>query len=226
MGTISPDDAIGSVLFGKNRRAVLGLLYTHPDQSFYLRQIVRAAGGGMGAVQRELQELTRAGIVRRSVRDKQVYFQANSDCPVFAELKALVIKTIGVADVLRAALTPLADRIRLAMIYGSVAHGEPRRGSDVDLIVVGEVSFADVAACLSSAETSLRREVNPAVYPPREFRSKLLARHHFLSSVVKGEKIILIGDERELARLAAKRMVDGASEQPRRNRRSVSRHRS
>ena len=96
MGTQSPDNPIGPALFSKNRRAVLALLFGHPDQSYYLRQIVRACGGGVGAVQRELGQLAAAGIIRRTVRGNQVYFQADETCPVFEELKGVVVKTAGI----------------------------------------------------------------------------------------------------------------------------------
>ncbi len=208
MSTKDEDTAISATLFGKTRRAVLSLLYGHADSAFYLRQIVRAAGGSVGAVQREVKRLSEAGIIRRMARGRQVYYQANPESPVFAELKGLVIKTAGVGDVLRGALALLADRIRVAFIYGSLARGEEREGSDVDLLVVGEVTFAEVVSALSGAQEKLGREVNPTVYPPAEFRSKLLTGHHFLKAVIKEKRILLIGDERELARVAEERLAD------------------
>jgi uncharacterized protein len=210
MGTHIPSNALSETLFSKNRRAVLSLLYGHPDQAFYLRQIVRATSGGHGAVQRELKTLSEAGILRRTVRDKQVYFQANSECPVFEELKVLIVKTAGVADVLKAALALLGDRIQIALIYGSVARTKQKRDSDVDLLVVGDAAFREVVATLADAQSQLGREVNPAVYAPDEFQSKLASRHHFLTSVLKTEMVFLIGNERELERLAQQRLAHGA----------------
>jgi len=174
MGT-STDNPIGSALFSKNRRAVLALLYGHPDETFYLRQIVRLSGGGLGAVQRELRQLAAAGILRRTTRDTLVYFQANKDCPVFEELKSMVVKTVGVADVLQVALARLAERITAAFIFGSIARAGQTRDSDVDLVVIGEVAFADVVAALTEAQETLGREINPVVYSCSEFRSKILA---------------------------------------------------
>src|SRR4030043_2347891 len=127
-GTIVPEmstapykEDISQTLFGKTRRAVLSLLYSHVDEAFYLRQIVRVAGVGLGAVQRELKLVSDAEIIQRIVRGRQVYYQANPQCPVFEELKALVTKTVGIGAILETALVPLADRIRVAAIYGSVA---------------------------------------------------------------------------------------------------------
>jgi len=106
MSTIFNTDSLSATLFGKTRRAVLALLYSHVEEPFYLRQIARTAGVGLGAVQRELKKLSESGIIRRTVRGRQVYYQANPECPVYPELKGLVVKTVGVGDVLRASFSP------------------------------------------------------------------------------------------------------------------------
>jgi len=219
-GTIVPEmstapykEDISQTLFGKTRRAVLSLLYSHVDEAFYLRQIVRVAGVGLGAVQRELKLLSDAGIIQRIVRGRQVYYQANPQCPVFGELKALVIKTVGIAAIMQAALAPLADRIRIAGIYGSIARSEEHRGSDVDLLVVGKVTFAEIVSALDQAQKTINREINPTVYPVDEFQSKLSAGHHFLSTIVEKPMFFLFGDKRELARLAKKRLAGWAQDQ-------------
>ncbi|MBN2107901.1 MAG: nucleotidyltransferase domain-containing protein [Deltaproteobacteria bacterium] len=201
-------DTLSATLFGKTRRAVLSLLYTHADESFYLREITRSAGAGLGAVQRELQSLYRAGIVTRAVSGRQVYYKANTQCPVFSELKALILKTAGAGDVLKTALAPLADRITIAFIYGSVAAGTENRESDIDLMVVGRATFAEIVAVVQKAQQVLGREVNPSVYPEAEFKAKLASDNHFLTSVVKTTLLFLIGGKRELARLAKKRLAD------------------
>lgn len=208
MGSNSKNRGIASALFGKTRRAVLALIYGNTEKAFYLREIARAAGSGLGAVQREVRRLSDAGILSRTARGREVYYQADPDCPIFAELKSLVIKTAGVADVLRGALSPLSDRISVAFIYGSFARGEQRPGSDVDVLLAGDATFAEVVSALGGAQETLGREINPSVYPPAEFRTKLAAGHHFLRSVMKGSRLFLIGTERELARLAEKRVAD------------------
>ena len=200
MGTL-PHDRIGEVLFGRTRRAVLALLYGHADEEFYLREIIRAAGAGQGAMQRELGLLVGAGLVLRRAHGRQVYFRANPENPIYKELRGLLLKTAGVADVLREALAPLAASISVAFVYGSVARGEERRASDVDLLVVGDASFAAVAQALAPAQRRLGREVNPTVFTPAEFRQKLTAGHHFLRSVTGREKLFLLGNEHDLGRL-------------------------
>ena len=204
MSTLPSTDNLSRTLFSKTRRAVLSLLYSHVDEAFYLRQIARAAGVGLGAVQRELKQLSDAGIIQRVVRGQQVYYQADPRCPVFAELKKLVVKTVGVGAALQAALVPLGDRINVAFIYGSIARSEERQNSDVDVLVVGKVTFGEIVSSLKEAQKTIGREINPTVYPPAEFRSKLAAGHHFLNAVLKEPMLFLIGDKRELARLAKK----------------------
>ncbi|MFC1515786.1 winged helix-turn-helix domain-containing protein [Thermodesulfobacteriota bacterium] len=202
MSSVVENKSLSQTLFGKARRAVLALLYSHVDESFYLRQIARAAGVGMGAVQREVKKLSDAGIIRRRVSGRQVYYQANPECPVYDELKSLVIKTVAVGDILRSALVPLADHIRVAFLFGSLVRGDERPSSDVDVMVVGDVDFAEVVSVLSGVQETMRREINPIVYPTGEFRSKLSTDHRFLKTVMDGSKIFLIGDEHELAKLA------------------------
>jgi len=198
MDTKILDNLLGAALFGKSRRAVLGLLYSHPDQAFYLRQIARFSGTGIGAVQRELKRLAESGIISREAVGNQVHFQANKACPIFRELRSLIIKTAGVSDIVKTALSPLAERICVAFIFGSMASGEPHSQSDVDLLIVGDVSLQETVTVLAPTQKSLGREVNPVIYSLIEFKEKLGNGHHFVTSVVKDDKIFLIGSEDEL----------------------------
>jgi predicted nucleotidyltransferase len=184
---------------------VLALLFGRPHESFYLREVVRLTGAGTGAVQRELSLLTRAGLIRREARGRQVYFTANSDAPVFPELRGLLAKTAGVADLLRAALRPFLEKkmIMIAFIYGSVASGKHGPKSDVDLMVIGDLTLSALMPVLRKTQEELGREVNPTVYELREFRAKVQKDAHFLRRVVAGPKLMLIGTSDELARLAS-----------------------
>jgi predicted nucleotidyltransferase len=193
---------LGAALFGKSRRNVLGLLFAHPDRAFYLREIIAATGSGTGQVQRELENLTDAGLVLRERRANQVYFRANPDAPIFEELKGIVTKTFGVADVLRELLAPFAERIRVAFIYGSVARAEDTARSDIDVMIVGDVMPSELVNALHDAETRLRRPVTPTIYEEPEFRDRVHAGQHFLSQVLKSPKVFLVADEHELHRLA------------------------
>lgn len=183
MGTHT--EALSNILFSGSRRSILALLYGHADEQFYLREITRRAGTGIGATQRELRQLSEAGLIQDVRRGRQVYYQANHKNTIFAELKSILAKTSGIRDILHEALTSLKDQVKLAFLYGSIARGEEKASSNVDLMVVGEISFSDVVSALAKIETKLGREVNPTVYGPREFREKLAAKNHFLSAVAK-----------------------------------------
>jgi len=196
------DNLLCSGLFGKTRQAVLALLYGRADSSFYTKQILDAVKSGRGTVQRELKNLTDTGIITREVEGRQVYYRANEKCPIFNELKSVVRKTFGVADVIRQSLATVADKIRVAFIFGSIARSTDDRKSDIDLMIVGTISFGDVVSLLSSAEEKLGREVNAVVYPIAEFKKKVKEDHHFVKTVLEDEKIFVIGDEGELRRLA------------------------
>jgi len=199
-----------ALLFGAYRRDVLALLLLHPEDSTHVREIARAIGKAPGTLLRELNALAAAGVLVRKPLGNQVHFQANPACPIYEDLRNILKKTVGVADVLREALAPLGDRIRAAFVYGSVARGDERARSDLDVMVVGEASFGDVVAALAPAQESLRREVNPNVYPALEFRKKLAARDPFLKRVLAEHKIFIVGGEDDLGKPAAHRPAQGA----------------
>jgi predicted nucleotidyltransferase len=205
MGALSEN--LSSTLFGKIRSSVLALLFCRSDESFYFREIVRYLGKGRGAVQRELENLVNAGLVVRRKQGNQVYYQANPKSAIFSELKSLMIKTGGVAGVLRESLTPLEQRIRLAFIFGSFAKGKETANSDVDVLIIGDVKFSEVVDSLGTVEESITREVNPNVYPEDEFIAKVSEGHHFVTSLIEEPKIFLIGDEDVFAGLVEKRLA-------------------
>jgi predicted nucleotidyltransferase len=193
---------LGSLLFGVYRREALALLLMHPEESFHVRQIARITGKPAGTLYRELAVLAEAGLLVRQARGNQVHYRANPACPIYEELRGILRKTFGVADVLRSALEPVADRVRVAFLYGSMARGEERASSDVDVMIIGKLKFSAAVLAFSSVEESLRREVNPHVYSVREFQDKISAHEPFLVRVLEEPKIFLIGNEDDLAELA------------------------
>lgn len=209
--------ALSDVLFGQIRGRVLALLYGKADKSFYVRQIARHVNASVGAVQRELEKLAGVDLITRTSVGNQVFYQVNQRNPVFAEMRALVSKTVGIFNTLRSALEQLAQRVTIAFVYGSVARQKEKAESDVDLMIIGNVQLGDVLGHLSKAETTLGRAVNPTVYSVHEFEKKLKDGNHFLNAVVNGDKVFLIGNEDELRRMAGTRMAKAGTKQHKRN---------
>jgi len=204
MGTDAQSNLVSRLLFGSTRREVLALLLGRPDERFYMREILRAVGGGSGAVQRELKQLVDVGLVTREARGHQVYFSANRNAAIFPELQAIIEKTAGAVDVLRTSLATLLSegRVEVALVYGSVASGKKTARSDVDLLIIGDVSLAEIVPALRAAEARLGREVNPTVYPVSEFRERVKRGTPFLKRILAGSKLFVAGDDRVLGRLA------------------------
>jgi predicted nucleotidyltransferase len=149
--------------------------------------------------------LTDLGLLVSKRVGKQVFYRANQESPVFPELKTLVAKTVGVFQLLREALEPLSDRIQLAFVYGSLAKQEETAQSDVDLMVVGQVKLDEVLARLQAVEKQIQRSINPTVYSSEDFQAKLARGSHFVTSILRGSKVFIVGDENELGKFGGRR---------------------
>lgn len=200
-------------LFGRTRSAVLSVLLLRPEASLHVRELARLTGASAGSLHRELRLLSEMGLLLRRDVGRQVHYQANTTHPVHAELSQLLRKTAGLVDVLREALEPLGAKVQAAFVYGSVAAGTERPASDVDVMVIGTATFADLARALARAQAILRREVNPTVMTRREFASKLTGGDTFLRSVMKGDKLWLKGDQMDLAESPEDRTSKGSRSQ-------------
>jgi DNA-binding transcriptional ArsR family regulator len=186
-------------LFPKTREAILAATLMEPARSWYLTDLARTLGVSPSSLQRELSSLVVAEILRRTEDGNRTYYQANTESPIFPDLYGLFVKTAGLHDVIRASLDGLENQIDVAFVYGSLARSEERSSSDIDLMVVGQVRLSDLAPRLKVAEARLNRPVNPSVYPREEIAKKLAHGHHFLSTVMAGEKLFIVGTVDELA---------------------------
>jgi len=196
----NPTDAsaLADALFPKVRQRVLAVLFGTPDRSFYANEVIALAQSGTGAVQRELAGLSEAGLLTVSKQGNQKHYQANASAPVFAELRGLVLKTMGLADVLRSALAPLAGQIDAAFIYGSVARQQDTAHSDVDVMIISRtLGYGDVFGALEAATVSLGRKVNPTLYTPADWSKRMSSDNTFVARVWQQPKIWLIGSEIE-----------------------------
>jgi DNA-binding transcriptional ArsR family regulator len=199
-----------SSLFNGTTQGVLGATLLRPAKEWYLSDLASFLGLGPSSLQRALSKLSRSGILLRRRDGNRVYYRADPACPILAELASILTKTSGIAEPLHEALTPLARKIELAFIHGSVAESRERSESDIDLIIVGDVANGDVALALRPLQDRLGREVNATRYTTREFAATISNRQHFLLSVLKKPKIFLIGGEDELEEIIG-RSTGGAS---------------
>ena len=190
---------LGDALFSKTQRQVLGLLFGNPERSYYAKEIVRYAGVGIGSVQRELEKLAGVGLLTVTQIGNQKHYQANRRAPIYEELRGIVLKTFGLADVLRKALASFSERIDVAFIYGSVAKATDTASSDIDVMIVGQdLSYSEVVALLAETEAQLGRTVSPTIYKPADFARKLGEDNAFLSRVAGQPKIFLSGSEDDI----------------------------
>lgn len=197
------------LLFPATRQRVLAVLLLEPEASFHLRELARLTGSHAGTLGRELDKLTEAGLLERREQGNQVRYQANAQCPLFGELASMFRKTHGMVPVLREALAPLASRIRVAVVFGSMARGTQSAGSDIDLLVVGEAGFAELVQALYPVQQALQREINPVLYTAAEFRRRVDAGEAFVRRVLDQPKVFLTGDKDDLAELAGDQAVAG-----------------
>lgn len=187
---------IADVLFSKTQQRVLALLYGHAERSYYLKEIIDRVNVGRGSVQRELEKMTAAGLLTKRSIGNQHHYQANPGCPIFKELADIVRKTFGVVDVIRACLQPIDHDIDFAFIYGSVARGEERAESDIDLLVITEsLTYEDLMRVLEHAEESLRRTINPSIYSMEQFKDKLNKMNAFLTRLMDQPKLWVKGND-------------------------------
>jgi predicted nucleotidyltransferase len=190
-------------LFPEIRAGVLSATLLQPGRWWFMTELARHLETTPSSLQRELESLVAAGLLERRRDGRRSYFRANAGSPLFADLRGLIEKTRGLVPALTAALKPFGDRIELAFLYGSIARGEEHSASDVDLAIVGTLRQIDLLPALRKLEARFRREVNVTLFLPREFRAKLAAKDHFLSSVLKGKTILLKGAIHELEEVAA-----------------------
>ncbi len=190
---------LAHALFTTTRQRVLGLLYGHPDRSYYTNEIIRLTGMGVATIKRELDRMTAAEILVLRRQGNQRHYQANPDCPLFQELRSITRKTFGLTDVLKKALEPLTDQIEWAFVFGSIASGKDSATSDIDLMLIGEISFAEAVAALHPVQASLQREINPRVYHPDEWQHLVDQNDAFVSEVLAKPRLEIMEKRNEPA---------------------------
>jgi len=201
MRKTSPLDA----LIRKTTQGLLAATALQPDRWWYLSDLAKHLRRRPSSLQQPLAALVSAGILSRRKEGNRVYFRADPDCPFLPELQGLIAKTVGLVDVIREALAPLAGQVEVAFIHGSVAKAREHAASDIDLVAIGALGLAELSPVLEGAESRLGRPVNANVYSPAEFAKKLAAGNHFLCSVLDKEKLFVVGKPHDLQRIAGRK---------------------
>jgi len=175
---------------------ILKLFLFNVDNSFYQRQISHLTNQPLRGVQREVEKLYKIGFLEKSIQGNRVYYKVNRSIPIFEDLKNIFFKSVGISEALKENLR--GRKIKFAFIYGSYAKGEENLSSDIDLMIIGDISLKEISSILSKVKIQLMREINYAVFPLREFINKALQKDHFINSVLKDKKIFIIGSKNEL----------------------------
>lgn len=191
--------SLADALLTKTQQRVLGALFGQPDRSFYASELIREAGTGSGAAQRELARLEESGLIVSRRIGHQKHYQANAASPLFPELRNIVLKTVGLAEPLRDALRPMASAIRAAFVYGSVAKATDQASSDIDLMIVSDsLTYGEVFGALEPVTRTVGRQINPTVYTAGEFSKRTRTENAFVTRVLVQPKLWIIGSENDL----------------------------
>ena len=185
---------LSDALFSVTQQKVLSLLFTQPNKSFYVKEILRLTGMGVATIKRELDRMRAAGILRMTKIGNQHHYQANPDCPIYLELSGLIKKTSGIVGSINSALSEMSDQIDWAFIYGSVASDKETADSDIDLMIIGAISFSQVVSLLYLVQKTLGREINPKIYSREEWIVMTKTKNAFANELLLKPRMDVIGD--------------------------------
>lgn len=205
-------DSTLAALLSPTRQGVLTSLFLRPDKEWYLSELAASLGTGPSSLQREIDALIRVGIIEKRVDGRRSYLKANENSPIFPELRGLIEKTSGIIPMLREAVKGTKG-LKVGFIYGSLARGEEGAGSDVDLMLLGNLSTMELTPRLRTVEAAVGRQINPTVFSLPEFARKIAEKNHFLRTVLRNRKIMVVGTENELAEIAHRAQDSHASDE-------------
>jgi len=189
-------------LFGSSLRVkILGWFFLHTEERYYVRQLARLIKDDLANLCRELNKLEQLGLLISNKQGNIKYYSINKTNPIFSELKGIMIKSVGLGNLIKDALTNSKSKIKYAFIYGSFAKDKQNISSDIDLLIIGSITYAEVTKILKPVEHKIAREINPVVMDNEEMKVRLHNQEHFFTTVIKEPKIWLIGDEIEFKRL-------------------------
>jgi len=182
-----------ALISSKTRIELLRILALNPEDAFHINELSRRTGFSLRGVAKELQSLFSGGILKKEISGNQHRYQLDPDCPIHNEIKGLVLKTVGLSDVLKRVLGPVEKKIELALIFGSFASGDYDNTSDVDLFVVSELSGVKLSELLGPVQNEIGRAINVSQFSRSEYKQRKKQRDHFVTRVLDGPTITVIG---------------------------------
>ena len=188
---------LSEILSSKIRGEIFRLLFGTIAEELHMREIERRSGYAIGTIQTELKKLLRLDLVKKRKDGNRLYYRANRENPLYPDIRNLVLKTIGLVDILKNALRE-DSKINIAFVFGSIARQEETAGSDVDLMVIGKLGLRKLTGMLSGVSGQISREINPHVLRVHEFIKRKTNREHFITQVLEAPKIFLIGNANDL----------------------------
>lgn len=192
---------LSEILSSKIRAEIFHLLFGIADSELHMREIARRSGHAIGTIQTEFKKLLRLDLVKKRRDGNRLYYRANKDHPLYPDIHSLVIKTIGLTDIFRKVFEGQPD-IQIAFIFGSIAGNSEKASSDVDLMVIGNLSLRQISKMLSGISNQIGREINPHVLSPEEFNKRKSNNDHFIINVIKAPKILIIGNKDDFEAMA------------------------
>jgi len=190
-------NVLAEILSSKIRAGIFRLLFGTSAEELHMREIERRSGYAIGTIQTELKKLLRLDLVKKRKDGNRLYYRANKEHPLYPDIRSLVLKTIGLGDILKDALRQDSD-ISIAFVFGSIALHEETAGSDVDLMVIGKLGLRKLTGMLSGMPEQIGREINPYVLSVNEYVKRKTNREHFITHVLEAPKIFIIGNKNEL----------------------------
>lgn len=187
-------DSIHALMSSKTRIEILRILALNPESAFHINELSRRTGFSPRGVEKELKNLLAGGILKMEVLGNQHRYQLDPHCPINREIRGIVLKTVGLSDVVKESLRPVEDKIEIAFVYGSFASGDYGNESDIDLFVVSDISGVKLAELLGPVQNETNRAINTSQFTSSEYNQKKQGNDHFLTQVLDGPRIIIIGD--------------------------------
>jgi len=188
---------LAELLSSKIRAEIFRIFFGVRDDELHMREIERRSGFTTGTVQQELKKLHRLGLIKKRRDGNRLYYQANKEHPLYSDIRNIILKTIGLVDIIQDKLKQARD-IKIAFVFGSIARHDEKAQSDVDLMIIGKLGLRKVIALLSGISEKIGREINPHVMTVDEYRRRASQGEHFISRILQEPKIFIVGNENEL----------------------------